>query len=144
MAGCGAKPWCAVCDRMWCEIVVCGRVWCKTVVCAGCRAKPRCVAGCGAKPLCVAECGAKAWCLWQGVVQTERAMFEQLHDDERQCQTCKTTCYLSAVVCACNKCMSAPLPASLSLTTCYQLPVSCCLRMRQVYICLSTRFSVCL
>ncbi|XP_063230043.1 lysine-specific demethylase 5-like [Bacillus rossius redtenbacheri] len=37
-----------------------------------------------------------------GVTNSERVFFENLPDDERQCEMCKTTCYLSAVACGCN------------------------------------------
>ena len=32
-----------------------------------------------------------------GVTESEREAFELLPDDERQCEICKTTCFLSAV-----------------------------------------------
>ncbi|XP_026730670.1 lysine-specific demethylase lid [Trichoplusia ni] len=37
-----------------------------------------------------------------GVTEAEREAFELLSDDERQCQLCKTTCFLSCVSCACT------------------------------------------
>ncbi|PNF26510.1 Lysine-specific demethylase 5A [Cryptotermes secundus] len=37
-----------------------------------------------------------------GVTEAEREAFELLPDDERQCEVCKTTCFLSAVTCSCN------------------------------------------
>ncbi|KAE8583374.1 hypothetical protein XENTR_v10020499 [Xenopus tropicalis] len=37
--------------------------------------------------------------LEQGVTEAEREAFELLPDDERQCQKCKTTCFLSALAC---------------------------------------------
>ncbi|KAG7296889.1 hypothetical protein JYU34_019753, partial [Plutella xylostella] len=37
-----------------------------------------------------------------GVTQAEREAFELLPDDSRQCQLCKTTCFLSCVTCACT------------------------------------------
>uniref|UniRef100_A0A7R9CEJ1 [histone H3]-trimethyl-L-lysine(4) demethylase n=1 Tax=Timema cristinae TaxID=61476 RepID=A0A7R9CEJ1_TIMCR len=43
----------------------------------------------------------KALLEW-GVVDAERESFETLQDDERQCDVCKTTCYLSAITCSCN------------------------------------------
>lgn len=38
----------------------------------------------------------------KGVVKAEREAFELLPDDERQCDVCKTTCFLSAVTCTCT------------------------------------------
>ena len=37
----------------------------------------------------------------QGVCEAEREAFELLPDDERQCDYCKTTCFLSAITCSC-------------------------------------------
>ncbi|XP_054432486.1 lysine-specific demethylase 5B [Pteronotus mesoamericanus] len=37
-----------------------------------------------------------------GVIDAERMDFELLPDDERQCIRCKTTCFMSAVSCACS------------------------------------------
>ncbi|KAG8196974.1 hypothetical protein JTE90_009028 [Oedothorax gibbosus] len=37
-----------------------------------------------------------------GVTQANREVFELLPDDERQCDYCKVTCFLSAVTCGCN------------------------------------------
>ncbi|XP_049817901.1 lysine-specific demethylase lid isoform X3 [Aethina tumida] len=37
-----------------------------------------------------------------GVTNAEREAFEVLPDDERQCDVCKTTCFLSAMTCSCN------------------------------------------
>lgn len=38
-----------------------------------------------------------------GVTKAEREAFELIPDDERQCEVCKTTCFLSAVTCQCTK-----------------------------------------
>lgn len=38
-----------------------------------------------------------------GVTKAEREAFELIPDDERQCDVCKTTCFLSAVTCTCIK-----------------------------------------
>ncbi|XP_054168753.1 lysine-specific demethylase 5C-like isoform X2 [Oppia nitens] len=38
-----------------------------------------------------------------GVTQAEREAFELLADDERQCDYCKTTCFLSALTCSCTQ-----------------------------------------
>lgn len=38
-----------------------------------------------------------------GVTNAEREAFELLPDDERQCDICKTTCFLSAVTCSCTQ-----------------------------------------
>ncbi|CAH0562135.1 unnamed protein product [Brassicogethes aeneus] len=37
-----------------------------------------------------------------GVTNAEREAFEVLPDDERQCDVCKTTCFLSAMTCSCS------------------------------------------
>lgn len=37
-----------------------------------------------------------------GVVESERVAFELDPDDERQCCVCKTTCFLSGIVCTCK------------------------------------------
>ncbi|EDV31945.1 uncharacterized protein Dana_GF14289 [Drosophila ananassae] len=37
-----------------------------------------------------------------GVTRAERRAFELVSDDERHCQECNTTCFLSAVACECN------------------------------------------
>uniref|UniRef100_A0A4W5MGS8 [histone H3]-trimethyl-L-lysine(4) demethylase n=1 Tax=Hucho hucho TaxID=62062 RepID=A0A4W5MGS8_9TELE len=43
-------------------------------------------------PLCVV--------VSQGITEAEREAFELLPDDERQCDNCKTTCFLSALACS--------------------------------------------
>ncbi|BFZ10485.1 hypothetical protein BsWGS_13524 [Bradybaena similaris] len=40
--------------------------------------------------------------LKRGTVNAEREAFELLPDDERQCDICKTTCFLSSVTCPCR------------------------------------------
>ncbi|XP_077979102.1 lysine-specific demethylase 5A-like [Glandiceps talaboti] len=40
--------------------------------------------------------------LERGTSEAEREAFELLPDDERQCDFCKTTCFLSAVTCPCS------------------------------------------
>ncbi|RXG69427.1 Lysine-specific demethylase 5A [Armadillidium vulgare] len=40
--------------------------------------------------------------LHYGISNAEREAFELLPDDERQCDFCKTTCFLSAVTCSCT------------------------------------------
>uniref|UniRef100_A0A3Q2G4C5 [histone H3]-trimethyl-L-lysine(4) demethylase n=1 Tax=Cyprinodon variegatus TaxID=28743 RepID=A0A3Q2G4C5_CYPVA len=37
-----------------------------------------------------------------GVVNCKEAKYDNLQDDERQCATCRTTCYLSAITCPCS------------------------------------------
>ncbi|XP_066580391.1 lysine-specific demethylase 5A isoform X2 [Amia ocellicauda] len=37
-----------------------------------------------------------------GVLASEQEVFELVPDDERQCEKCKTTCFLSALTCSCN------------------------------------------
>lgn len=37
-----------------------------------------------------------------GIVRREQTNFELLPDDERQCEYCKTTCFLSCVSCECS------------------------------------------
>ena len=39
--------------------------------------------------------------LAQGTTEAEQEAFELLPDDLRQCDVCKTTCFLSAVTCQC-------------------------------------------
>ncbi|XP_058842465.1 lysine-specific demethylase 5A isoform X3 [Acipenser ruthenus] len=40
--------------------------------------------------------------LQMGVLASEQEVFELVPDDERQCEKCKTTCFLSALTCSCN------------------------------------------
>ncbi|XP_030827948.1 lysine-specific demethylase 5A isoform X2 [Strongylocentrotus purpuratus] len=40
--------------------------------------------------------------LERGITEAEREAFELLPDDERQCESCKTTCFLSAITCPCT------------------------------------------
>ena len=47
--------------------------------------------------------------LFQGTVEAEREAFELLPDDERQCDVCKTTCFLSSVTCPCSPSEFCPL-----------------------------------
>ena len=35
-------------------------------------------------------------------MEAEREAFELLPDDERQCEFCQTTCFLSALTCPCS------------------------------------------
>ncbi|XP_075458456.1 lysine-specific demethylase 5A isoform X2 [Ascaphus truei] len=37
-----------------------------------------------------------------GVLQSEEEVFELVPDDERQCTSCRTTCFLSALTCSCD------------------------------------------
>lgn len=37
-----------------------------------------------------------------GIEQSEEEVFELVPDDERQCASCRTTCFLSALTCSCN------------------------------------------
>lgn len=46
---------------------------------------------------------ARLTLLEKGVRKAEREPFELLPDDERQCDYCKTTCFLSALTCSCTK-----------------------------------------
>jgi len=38
-----------------------------------------------------------------GVTNSERVKFESLPDDDKLCDFCKTTCFLSAITCSCSK-----------------------------------------
>lgn len=61
-----------------------------------------------------------------GVSDAARQMFELIEDDQRQCYVCRTTCFLSALICSC-------FPKKLvcqnhaKLLTCCD-PVKLCLR----------------
>lgn len=37
-----------------------------------------------------------------GVTEYKREIFELIPDDERQCSTCRTTCFMSALKCPCS------------------------------------------
>ncbi|KAJ8245503.1 hypothetical protein GJAV_G00271420 [Gymnothorax javanicus] len=52
----------------------------------------------------VTEEEARLWEAVQqmGVLSSEQEVFELVPDDERQCQKCKTTCFLSALTCSCS------------------------------------------
>lgn len=41
--------------------------------------------------------------LEHGVINSQNVLFNTLPDDERQCDYCKTTCYLSALTCECEE-----------------------------------------
>lgn len=47
------------------------------------------------------KCHSFSFISLQGVTKAEREPFELLPDDERLCEICKTTCFLSAVTCSC-------------------------------------------
>ncbi|KAL0125081.1 hypothetical protein PUN28_004314 [Cardiocondyla obscurior] len=53
-----------------------------------------------------------------GVTEAEREAFELLPDDERQCEACKTTCFLSAVTCSCHSSQLVCLRHFADLCTC--------------------------
>ncbi|XP_077540973.1 lysine demethylase 5 isoform X6 [Haemaphysalis longicornis] len=63
-----------------------------------------------------------------GITDAEREAFELLPDDERQCDYCKTTCFLSAVTCSCNGSKLVCIPHREHL--CHCPPSSHCLRYR--------------
>lgn len=44
----------------------------------------------------------KHLCFLQGIMSCMEAKYDHLQDDERQCVKCRTTCYLSAITCACS------------------------------------------
>lgn len=53
-----------------------------------------------------------------GTTEAEREAFELVPDDERQCEFCKTTCFLSAVTCTCSQDKLACLRHYTSLCSC--------------------------
>ncbi|XP_066591934.1 lysine-specific demethylase 5A isoform X2 [Prorops nasuta] len=63
-----------------------------------------------------------------GVTEAEREAFELLPDDERQCEACKTTCFLSAVTCSCHSSQLVCLRHYTDLCNC--LPEKHTLRYR--------------
>ncbi|XP_023233588.1 lysine-specific demethylase 5A-like [Centruroides sculpturatus] len=63
-----------------------------------------------------------------GVTEAEREAFELLPDDERQCDYCKTTCFLSAVTCNCNSSKLVCITHKDRL--CHCSPEEHCLRYR--------------
>lgn len=52
------------------------------------------------------------------MTEAEREAFELLPDDERQCEACKTTCFLSAVTCSCHNSQLVCLRHFADLCTC--------------------------
>jgi len=66
--------------------------------------------------------------LTEGTHEAEKEAFELLPDDERQCDICKTTCFLSAVTCSCNESKRACLHHAKQLCLCP--PSKRCLRYR--------------
>lgn len=53
-----------------------------------------------------------------GVQQSEEEVFELVPDDERQCASCRTTCFLSALTCNCNSDLLVCLHHSEELCSC--------------------------
>lgn len=49
-----------------------------------------------------AEHTKRRYLLMQGIRNASRVRFDELPDDERQCFVCKTTCFLSALICKCS------------------------------------------
>ena len=49
-----------------------------------------------------------------GIVNTEKELYDMLPDDERQCEACKTTCFLSAITCMCSPSKLFTLPSHVS------------------------------
>ncbi|XP_022238310.1 lysine-specific demethylase 5A-like isoform X1 [Limulus polyphemus] len=63
-----------------------------------------------------------------GVTEADREAFELLADDERQCDFCKTTCFLSAVTCSCDSSKLVCINHKEKLCSCP--PSKHCLRYR--------------
>lgn len=55
----------------------------------------------------------------KGIADAEKEAFELLPDDERQCDYCKTTCFLSAITCSCSECKSKCDNKFSHLVLCY-------------------------
>nr|XP_014348079.1 PREDICTED: lysine-specific demethylase 5A [Latimeria chalumnae] len=53
-----------------------------------------------------------------GVMSLEEEVFELVPDDERQCEKCKTTCFLSALTCSCNPDRLVCLHHAMNLCSC--------------------------
>ncbi|XP_071961642.1 lysine-specific demethylase 5A-like [Antedon mediterranea] len=66
--------------------------------------------------------------LERGTIEAEREAFELLPDDERQCEHCKTTCFLSAVTCYCSDNKLVCIHHVDKLCSCH--PSKHCLRYR--------------
>ncbi|XP_038061639.1 lysine-specific demethylase 5A-like isoform X2 [Patiria miniata] len=66
--------------------------------------------------------------LERGTTEAEREAFELLPDDERQCDHCKTTCFLSAVTCPCTPNKLVCIHHTENLCLCH--PSKHCLRYR--------------
>ncbi|XP_006815984.1 LOW QUALITY PROTEIN: lysine-specific demethylase 5A [Saccoglossus kowalevskii] len=66
--------------------------------------------------------------LERGTTEAEREAFELLPDDERQCDFCKTTCFLSAVTCSCSPNKLVCIHHVERLCACH--PTKHCLRYR--------------
>ncbi|KAK3104094.1 hypothetical protein FSP39_024364 [Pinctada imbricata] len=64
----------------------------------------------------------------KGTTEAEREAFELLPDDERQCDFCKTTCFLSAITCSCKPNKVVCLDHVEKLCNCQ--PSEHCLRYR--------------
>ncbi|XP_022082641.1 lysine-specific demethylase 5A-like [Acanthaster planci] len=66
--------------------------------------------------------------LERGTTEAEREAFELLPDDERQCDHCKTTCFLSAITCPCTPNKLVCIHHTDRLCQCH--PSKHCLRYR--------------